>query len=670
MTRRDGPFAIALCLTAACAAWIYWPGVQSAGFLFDDYANLPALGNYGEIDSLQVLITYLTAGIAGPTGRPISLLSFLVDARNWPAEAAPFLRTNLVLHLVNGLLLAFLLRRLCLRTGLERRHAGLAAALAAGLWLLHPLWVSTVLYAVQRMAILAATFSLGGLYLALRGRELLASRPTAALLLLAGGIGGGTLLAGLSKENGLLLPLLALALFATVYADDQDLDGPARRRWRGAHLLLLQLPSLVIAGYLLWSIPGGMNLAERLRPYTLLERILTEGRILLDYVGWLVVPSPVTGGPFQDGFPVSSGLLSPPSTLFAWFVVAAALAAAIRYRRRAPLAAGTVLFFLAGHVLESTVIPLELRFEHRNYLPAALLFLPLTAHGAWRGRGRLAAGVAVCVLAAVAAVAWLRVDLWSSPLERALTWAAVRPDSARAQTYAALVLADSAPARAERMLAQSARRFPESAMVQLNRLTQSCSGQIATPGVVEDALRALRMDPRAEPLAYSILGRLAAARARGDCRALAWTDLDRLVQAALDNPAIAGNPGRVQSLLLVAGRVDVETGRAHDAVSRYAQAVMLWPRFEVLLTAAASLGSAGYPALGLRLLDACSGIAEAQPAESPIRHVHHLWLRHIGYYQREMEHLRSTLLRNAERVGLAGPADGSRGSSAKGPCAG
>ena len=54
---------------------------------------------------------YITSGTADPTGRPVALLSFLLDAHDWPADPAPFLRTNL-LHLVNATLLFALLRTL------------------------------------------------------------------------------------------------------------------------------------------------------------------------------------------------------------------------------------------------------------------------------------------------------------------------------------------------------------------------------------------------------------------------------------------------------------------------------------------------------------------------------------------------------------------------------
>src|SRR5690348_14370979 len=90
--------AVALCLVAlaailALAWWAYHPGL-SGDFLFDDFANLPALGATGPVDNWATFWRYITSGKADPTGRPLTLLTFLIDARNWPAAPYPFKVTN------------------------------------------------------------------------------------------------------------------------------------------------------------------------------------------------------------------------------------------------------------------------------------------------------------------------------------------------------------------------------------------------------------------------------------------------------------------------------------------------------------------------------------------------------------------------------------------------
>lgn len=117
----------------------YLPGL-SGGFLFDDFVNLDALGKRGPIDDWPAFLRYITSGTADPTGRPLALLSFLIDARDWPAEPYPFLRTNLILHLLNGGLLYLLLRRLEAGLAGTGEAAKWTALLATGFWLLHPFW--------------------------------------------------------------------------------------------------------------------------------------------------------------------------------------------------------------------------------------------------------------------------------------------------------------------------------------------------------------------------------------------------------------------------------------------------------------------------------------------------------------------------------------------------
>src|SRR5574337_511790 len=91
--------------------WVYHPGL-SGDFLFDDFANLPAIGATGPVDNWAAFWRYITSGNADPTGRPLTLLTFLIDARNWPASPYPFKVTNVILHLINGALLAWVLWKL------------------------------------------------------------------------------------------------------------------------------------------------------------------------------------------------------------------------------------------------------------------------------------------------------------------------------------------------------------------------------------------------------------------------------------------------------------------------------------------------------------------------------------------------------------------------------
>jgi protein O-mannosyl-transferase len=362
---------------------VYRPGL-SGGFLFDDFINLNALGSSGPIDNWASFWRYLTSGTADPTGRPIALLSFLIDARDWPADPRHFLRTNLIIHMINGALLYALLRFLGRALGDESETKLTAAPLlAAALWLMHPLFVSTTLYAVQREAMLPATFVLLGLITYSRGRVSFATTEAQrGLMLMWVGICLGTMLALLCKANGMLLPLLAWVLEATVFCGLPKLraGSEAARSLFRAKLWLLWVPSGAVLVYLShfladWtSTPAG-------RAWTIGQRVLTEPRILLDYLQLLLVPRSVSSGLFNDNYQASHGLFQPATTVLSLLMVIACLLLALRYRAKFPALAGAVLFFFAGQALESSSVPLELYFEHR----ARCLCVERRADDTWSG---------------------------------------------------------------------------------------------------------------------------------------------------------------------------------------------------------------------------------------------------------------------------------------------
>ncbi|OZB53574.1 MAG: hypothetical protein B7X42_02925, partial [Thiomonas sp. 14-66-4] len=450
--RRLGPpIALAALLMAAWLA--YWPG-RTGAFLFDDFSNLAPLGDYGRIDAWWKVVAFLTSGFAGPTGRPLALATFLLDARNWPASAEAFKLTNVALHLLNGALLAGLCAALARALGLARRPAAWAGVLAAGLWLLDPFWVSTTLYVVQRMAMLAATFTFAGLWGYAHGRALLAQgRRRSGYAWMSVSLTLGTLLATLSKENGALLPLLAWVLEALVFdraGKAREQGGPLLLWWRRVFIVL---PALLVLGYLATFLPGLWTGAAAGRDFTPLQRLLTESRIVWTYLGDIWLARTHDGGLFHDDIAISTGLLHPWSTLFAVLgILGLAGFAAWSRRARGPVwaAAGVaVAFYLAGQVMESTWLQLELAFEHRNYLPAGLMFLPLAialvrAAAPRQANaqaaipiGRWSVWLAAGLLALMALQTARRADVWGKPFQQALVWAHEHPDSPRAQGYLA-----------------------------------------------------------------------------------------------------------------------------------------------------------------------------------------------------------------------------------------
>ena len=641
LARHAAPALLLLTLAA------YWPGLHG-GFLFDDFANLPALGSSGPVDNWATFWRYITSGTADPTGRPLTLLTFLLDAHDWPADPFPFKRTNLLLHLCNGALLFALLARLGNLLGLATRQSSTAALLAAALWLLHPLLVSTTLYIVQREAMLPATCVLAGLLVWLHGRAQLAQGHLASgVLWSCTGLGGFTALAVLAKANGALLPLFALLLEYVVLAPRQAMPGPRTARVHRLLLLVLGvIPSVAIVAYLIWTAVRGILTTDTgIRAWTVGQRLLTEPRVLLDYLSLLWLPRPFSSGLFNDHYLASTSLWHPATTLPALLTIALLVAGAWWLRRRQPALALAVLFYFAGQLIESTSLSLELYFEHRNYLPAMLMFWPL---GLWLADGSklllLKRLLMIVLPLGLAVMTFARAQLWGNEHTQALVWAQINPQSGRAQANAAQIeiAAGDAPAAIRRLRPLLAAE-PSQVQLAFNLIAARCALGGVTPEDLAAARRAMRSTNNPGVLFASWFDRTLPAVAAGECQGLTLEDLRGLITAGLHNPKLSTS-GPQQDLTYLRGRISLEQHRADAAAADFSKALDLHVAPGMALKAAATLGAAGYPAHGLRLLDHYQQVQKSvMPPAFGMPMLHEWVLTRQNYWPHELAHLRHQL---------------------------
>ncbi len=420
---------------------VYFPGL-GAFFMFDDTLNIvdnPHL----KIASLApyTLIKAAFSGGAGILARPVSTLSFALDYYFSGMKPEAFKLTNLFIHLLNGVAV-FGFMRLLLEAhrhdkgaALSAQRAGLISAAIAAAWLVHPLNLTSVLYPVQRMTSLAALFTLLGLCSFLLGRLATSQRASrwgwagigASFLLL-------TPLATLSKESGALLPLFLL-LTELVFFRFRTATPRAAVVLKWCFGIAVVLPVLVIVLYTLFS-PTWITNAYLTRSFTMGQRLMTETRVVWLYLQMAIAPSISTLGLFHDDLPLSTSLIAPLSTLWASAGLLALAAGALALVKRQPVAAFGVLFFLLGHVMESTAIGLELVHEHRNYLPLIGLLLVVIYFllgPSARVENRLLRPAAVAgIIALLAGVTFLRATAWGDPFTMKNSEVAHHPDSIRA----------------------------------------------------------------------------------------------------------------------------------------------------------------------------------------------------------------------------------------------
>ncbi len=676
-------FLFSLILLLLAAYVVYAQGLHGT-FLFDDFANLPALGATGPVDTWPTFWRYITSGSADPTGRPLTLLTFLLDANNWPADPYPFKFTNLILHLINGVLLALLLRGLGRKVfkGADKYRIDLAAAIGASFWLLHPLLVSTTLYIVQREAMLPATFILLGLLAWLHGRAAVASGQTwRGLAWIAVGLGGCTVLGVLSKANGILLPALALVVEYVLLRSSPTRDISTtpveqhrQRIYRRSMWLFGWLPAAIVAGYLLeqgWS--GLTRGISSVRPWTLGQRLLTEPRVLLDYLDLLWLPRPFTPGLFNDHIQASVSLWSPASTLPSLLAIVGLIAGSWLLRRRWPTLALAILFYFVGQSLESSTVALELYFEHRNYLPAMLMFWPLALwlcsvrtrpgsthveslvapEGAPRGRsgrvGKLA--LAALILLGLGLMTHARASLWGNSHDQALLWARLNPESPRAQANAAQVeMSSGHPELAVKRLLGPLAKSPEQVQLTLNLFGAECQMGRIDPSTLAASREALRTTRDPGTLLVSWFDRAMDQVAQPPCPQLTYATLGDLLQAALANPHLASNPGRQQDIHYLLGHLALKQGDADTALAEFNRALDEQVRISGALKQAALLGASGFPRQGLAHLDHLA----AEPAEAykpgfGMPRIHAWVLQRQHYWPKELAHLRATLRDDAAK---------------------
>lgn len=436
---------VAGCLMLTVA--VYWPSLHG-GYIFDDYSNI--------VENDAIHLTRLDwqslkeATLSSPvesTPRPVAMATFALD---WYfGQGSPFRMkvTNLVIHLMNGILVWLVIRQLGRLCNANREpgsavSSDMIAALVASVWLVAPINFTAVAYVVQRMESLAQLFVLGGLLLYLWIRTVYPTRTLATWI--AGGVLIVFAICGYgAKETALMLPLYAFVAdaFATSF---RTRAGARDRSVSLLFLIILIVPGIVGA---IWALHKYLPAAAWAhRPFTMGERLLTESRIVVDYAIWTLVPLPGHFHFYHDEIGLSHGLMSPPTTIFSLLAIFLAIGAAWAIRRKHPLVAIGIGWFFAAQALTASILPLELVFEHRNYFASIGLYLALFSLLVSRSGSnvhRAAWLIFAGLLVTSASVTLLRAEEWSDPLTLALTEQKRNPESPRtayelARTYVVL----------------------------------------------------------------------------------------------------------------------------------------------------------------------------------------------------------------------------------------
>ncbi len=426
--------AVCLLLMLLVTTLVYWPGLNGP-FLLDDFINIESA--FVSDFNIEKLYYEVTHNKSGTLGRPVSMLSLLISGILHGPSPWGYKFHNLAIHLNNGLLLFWLLIKILprLAPGQGRENQLFIATITTAIWLLHPLMVSTVLYAVQRMAQLSALFTIGALLLYVYAREASAKSGPKFYLLAYLAYPFFLLLSIFSKENGVLIPLYIIAMEITVYRLDFFKFRTVPKCWL-IYLGIFTVFSVIIGSlYLITHLDQFANFTSR--DFNMVERLMTELKVVAVYLKMILVPRLSDMTLFHDYFQVTRTFDFVTALLL--ILLAGAVAAVFLLRHKAPVFAFAIAWFLVSHSLESSIFNLEIMFEHRNYLAAVGPVLAVVCCLSCFSQAPNLKYLNLPFLALIAAMTFIRVQEWSS--EEMIYQIAVteHPDSARAQTQIANV---------------------------------------------------------------------------------------------------------------------------------------------------------------------------------------------------------------------------------------
>lgn len=397
---------LAMVATAIICSLVYANSLQ-APFVFDDLHNFIE-NPYTQIEEVSAEKLWYAASRSPSSSRWLPNMSFALNYYFGEKDPTGYHLVNLVIHLLAGLLVYLLaLQTLSLpdmtRYGEYRYEVSL---IAAALWLLHPVQTNAVTYLVQRMTSMAALFCLLSLLLYVYGRSAVGKRK----YYFSGALITG-LMALVSKENSYMLPVMIGGYELFFLRSDFKVKFTLKNAgWVAATGGLLLVVALLFVGPDVFSsLLGGYQT----RDFTLGERLLTESRVVIFYLTILLFPAVARLNLTHD-FPISTGLFSPPGTFLAIACLAGLGYLVCRLYNSNRLLSFALFWFFINLLIESTIIPLELVFEHRLYLPSVFIFVGLTAtsYQYFSKRVYLPRIMVAVIMISLAVLTWQRNETW------------------------------------------------------------------------------------------------------------------------------------------------------------------------------------------------------------------------------------------------------------------
>ena len=337
-------------------------------FIFDDEKNISHVEAIHISDLKFNTLRNVVTEARLPT-RLVANISFAINFYFDKLNVYSYHVVNILIHFINGILVYFLARLILQRHPIKDDRVispvFLIAAFAAGIFIAHPIQTQSVTYIVQRMNSMATLFYLLSLCVYIVARQIDGTKWLKIVLYITA-IFSWFLSLG-CKEIAVLLPITIL-MFEWYFFRNLEWSWLKQNLpfMLFAVLLIVSSAYFYLGGSPITTIQEGYNA----RDFTMYERLLTQSRVIVFYLGLFILPLPSRLNLIHE-FPISSSLFDPVTTAIAIIFHILVLGIAILYARKYRLISFCILWFYLHLSIESTLIPLEIIFEHRLYLPMA-----------------------------------------------------------------------------------------------------------------------------------------------------------------------------------------------------------------------------------------------------------------------------------------------------------
>ncbi len=442
------PYKTTFLLLIGITLIISYQNSLSGPFVFDDIGNITnnpyiRVSSFSAEEFNKIISPYQPC-----KNRVIANLSFAINYYLGGLNPVGFHFVNILIHLITSFLVYALFQWYFQHIPLKSTWIStIIGGFAALLWATNPIHTNAVTYIVQRMTSLSTMFCLASLLIYLQARSTVTTKKTSISLTIK--IYGlytisclFWILAILSKEIAAIFPLLLLAHELYFFNSLSKINNNKKKLIIAGGIFAPIGIAIFFLGFdFIYEIFSSYNN----RSFTIIERLLTEPRVVFYYISLFLFPIPSRLSLYHDNFSISQNLLNPATTSFSiigtfiWIILIILL-----FKRHKLLSFGLLWVFLTL-LIESSFIALEIAFEHRFYMPSiGLVIIIITLAINIFDRLRINHAYIYLVLFVVITSQMLgthtrNID-WESELTLAYDQAKKSPDSKRALTNLAVAL--------------------------------------------------------------------------------------------------------------------------------------------------------------------------------------------------------------------------------------